>query len=237
MTEPTPQTRASSVPREHRDDHQSSGLRAVNGRRKRAETRRRLLQAAFGLLGTPDGRNVQIADIVKHARLAHGTFYNYFDSRTDLLNVMAYQLNQGLDAAVAEAPDPVTRTTWAVRAYIHKAEADRAWGWAMINLSGNGLQALGADTYRNACETVADGMATRQFRLPSQQSGIDLIIGTALQAIQAVCEGRAGATHADDAALVILLGLGVARSHAERLVRTPLPDMEIGHPGLRLRPA
>ncbi|HEV2637340.1 MAG TPA: TetR/AcrR family transcriptional regulator [Actinocrinis sp.] len=202
--------------------------RAAQAERKRARTRQRLLRATFALLGRQDGWNTQIDDIVKEAGTGRGTFYNYFDSRAQLLDVMAYELNHGLNVAVAEAPDPVTRTCWAVRVYVRKAERDHHWGWAMVNLGVNGQQPFGEDTYRSAVETLADGMASGDFTLANQRVGLDLVLGTGIHAIQTVCEGYGGPGYAEDVTRAVLLGLGVDLDRAQQLVAAPLPAVDIG---------
>jgi AcrR family transcriptional regulator len=200
--------------------------RAAEGRRRRQRTRLRLIQSAYELLGRPDGRNVQIDNVVQHARVARGTFYNYFESRDNLLDVMAFELNHGLDEVLAQAPDPLVRTCWAIRCYVRKAALNPAWGWAMLNASSNGQIAFGADTYRNASETIAAGMQSGHFHVPSLQTGLDLVLGTTLHAIRAVCENRTPDAHPENVAFAILLGLGVQPDLAETLIRAPLPIID-----------
>ncbi|MFJ9173684.1 TetR/AcrR family transcriptional regulator [Streptomyces sp. NPDC102360] len=198
------------------------------GARKRAETRLRLIRAAFELLGRPEGRHTQIEDVIRHTGVARGTFYNYFDSRDDLLDVMAYELNHGMDAAVARAPDPATRTSWALRLYIRKAQRNPQWGWAMVNVAANGRQAFGHDTFRNATETLQDGIADGLLRISSLEAALDLVTGAGLQAIHSVCRGEAGPSHAEDVTQAVLLGLGLHRSRVLRLLGSPLPALPIG---------
>ena len=201
--------------------------RAEQGRRKRRQTRQRLVQAAFELLGQDTGWNVQIDEVVARAGVARGTFYNYFDSREHLINVMAFELNHGLDVALAHAPDPATRTALAVRAYLHKAATDRRWAWAMVNVSKNGRLVFGEDTYRHATETIEAGIASGDFKIPSLQAGLDLVMGSAFHAMRGICEGQAPDTHAEDVARLVLLGLGVNRTRVERLLRVPLSTVDI----------
>ncbi|MEU3297012.1 TetR/AcrR family transcriptional regulator [Streptomyces longwoodensis] len=215
-------TQPASPPPAHPPE--SGGGRA----RKRAETRLRLIRAAFELLGRPEGRHTQIEDVIRHTGVARGTFYNYFDSRDDLLDVMAYELNHGMDAAVARAPDPATRTCWALRLYIRKAQRDPQWGWAMVNVGAAGQQVFGHDSFRNATETLQEGIASGLLRIASLQAALDLVTGTGLQAIHSVCRGQAGPTHAEDVTQAVLLGLGLHRSRVRRLLDSPLPSLPIG---------
>jgi AcrR family transcriptional regulator len=201
--------------------------RAEHGLARRRRTRARIVEAAFALLGQETGAGVQIDEIVARAGVSRGTFYNYFDSREHLLNAMAYELNHGLDLALAHAPDPATRAALAVRAYLHKATTDPAWGWAMVNVSINVHAVFGEDTHHFATETLQAGIDAGLFRLTNLQAGLDLVMGSTFHAMRAICEGRAGAAHAEDVARLILLGLGVTRARAERLLQVPLSTVDI----------
>ncbi|MFD5722731.1 hypothetical protein [Streptomyces sp. NPDC127036] len=141
---------------------------------------------------------------------------------------MSYELNHGMDEAVAQAPDPAMRTSWALRIYIRKAQRDRHWGWAMINIGVSGQQVFGHHTFRNATETLQDGIDSGLFRLDSLQVALDLVTGAGLQAIRTVCHEQASSSHAEDVAQAVLLGLGLHRSRVLRLVNSPLPKVTLG---------
>ena len=47
---------------------------------KRERTRKKILEAAFGVIGNEKGLTVRIEEICAAARISRGTFYNYFTS-------------------------------------------------------------------------------------------------------------------------------------------------------------
>src|SRR6185503_5811753 len=73
---------------------------ALGGKRER--TRKKILEAAFGLIGNEKGLTVRIEEICAAARISRGTFYNYFTSLEQLFEVLAIELSHDLnDALVA----------------------------------------------------------------------------------------------------------------------------------------
>jgi AcrR family transcriptional regulator len=96
---------------------------ATAGRRERrkARTRRALLDAALALFSTHGIYDTRVEDITDAADLGKGAFYNYFDSKNDLVSAL---LGEGVDelldrcAQLAGRDDPLdTRVALAVRAH------------------------------------------------------------------------------------------------------------------------
>ncbi len=54
---------------------------------KRERTRKKILEAAFGLIGNEKGLTVRIEEICAAADISRGTFYNYFTSLEQLFEV------------------------------------------------------------------------------------------------------------------------------------------------------
>lgn len=197
---------------------------------KKAETRLSLLHAAFEVLGHENGRDMQIEDLLAHVGMSRGTFYNYFESREDLFNVLSFEFNHGLDEALAESGDPALWACQAIRIYLHRAQKDRAWGWAMVNISSNGPKILGDDTYRHAAVTLQAGIDSGDFKIASLQIGMDLVMGSTLAAILSILRGDAGPDHPEQIAKSLLIGLGIAPARAERLSKQALPPLPMGKP-------
>jgi uncharacterized protein (TIGR00369 family) len=76
-------------------------------------TRNRLFEAAVRLVGDLGYAGSTIRKITSHARIAHGTFYNYFDSQQDifdqLLPYMGERLRQYLDQRLDETMSFIER--------------------------------------------------------------------------------------------------------------------------------
>ena len=80
---------------------------------KRERTRKKILEAAFSLLGNEKGLTVRIEEICAAARISRGTFYNYFTSLEQLFEILAielsHDLNRALVVVVGRNPEPCRR--------------------------------------------------------------------------------------------------------------------------------
>ncbi len=63
---------------------------------KSAATRRKLIAAATQIVGLEGYANASVAKITARARVAQGTFYNYFESQQDLFDQLLPELGQQL---------------------------------------------------------------------------------------------------------------------------------------------
>lgn len=101
------------------------------GRLTRAEnaalTRTRLFEAAIEIVGEYGYAGTTIARITERAKVAQGTFYNYFESRQDLLEqllpaISARLLDHITDRMQGVGPDPVERERCRIIAFFEFME-------------------------------------------------------------------------------------------------------------------
>jgi AcrR family transcriptional regulator len=88
----------------------SAGTKPRLTRAEKAEaTRLRLFEAAVQIVGEQGYAGASVALITARAKVAQGTFYNYFESRQDLLDqllpAISEQLHEMIRAKVMAAPD------------------------------------------------------------------------------------------------------------------------------------
>lgn len=200
--------------------------RAAIGQEKRARTRARILSATLDLYGRENGLFTRVEEICETAQVTRQTFYNHFASLDALREAATYEITHdflvSVTDAIAELPDPASRAAAAIRFYIDKAREDPAWGWSMVHLSAGGI-IFGMETYRQAEQTVADGMASGDFVLVESRLGRDLILGASLAAIVTQLRDAPGPDFTLMMTRQILVGLGVAPSRAAQIVAQPLP--------------
>jgi AcrR family transcriptional regulator len=197
----------------------------AGGRRER--TRRRLLSAAFALLGSERGRSVRIEEICGGAGVSRATFYNYFSSTDELYAALSFDLshefNIAVHATMARMQDTAERASAGMRYYLDRAREDPQWGWAMVHISASG-PLFGAETAASALATVEEGIASGEFRLEDARIGRDIILGTALAAMITQLRENLSERHARAVARHVLVGLGVSEERARVIADHPLPD-------------
>lgn len=64
-----------------------------------AVRRQELVEAAFAVFAEQGYHPAGVADIVKHAGVSHGTFYNYFDNKRDILDAV---IDFGVERLIGE---------------------------------------------------------------------------------------------------------------------------------------
>ncbi|HTO28580.1 MAG TPA: helix-turn-helix domain-containing protein, partial [Devosia sp.] len=182
------------------------------GRQRRVRTRANIVAAAFDLFGSEEGLFTRIEDIAAKAGVTRATFYNHFSGMAELREAVSYEVThdflQAVNTTTSRLADPRERASTAIRLYLRRAREDRRWGWSMVNISANGI-VFGAETFRQAEVTVAEGMEAGLLRLRSSALGRDLVLGTALSAISSLLRGEGTADHPELVAGHILLSMGV----------------------------
>jgi AcrR family transcriptional regulator len=201
--------------------------RTETGRKKREQTRERILEAAFLLLGREDGRSTRIDEICQKADVARGTFYNYFSSVEELLRALTFEIshefNLAVRAVIRTVPAGALRSGFALRYYLHRTRQDPAWGWAMVNLSAAG-PIFGDETARYGLEAIAEGMITEQFTAPSAQIAYDLMHGATLAGMITLLKSPQAEDYPEQLVTLIMRGLGVSETLIARSIGRELPD-------------
>ena len=202
--------------------------RAEVGRERRARTRARILAAAFDVLGDEQGLYATAEDVATRAGITRATFYNHFTGLAQLRDVLSIEVTHDFLVAVTRTisrmPDARDRSAGAVRFYLRRARSDRRWAWSMINLSAAGL-IFGVETFRQAEQTIREGISDGVLRVPSVELGRDLLLGTTLAAMASILRGSVPDAYPETVAGVILHGLGVARADALARSQRALPPL------------
>lgn len=105
---------------------------------KRERTRSSLIESAYRVFARKEMDAVTVDDIIAEAGVARGTFYNYFQTREDVLRAVAASLsdemNQKIWAQYAKVSDPAERMAIALRQFLHQAMRDDTWGWVIVRI-------------------------------------------------------------------------------------------------------
>ena len=198
---------------------------------KRERTRKKILEAAFGLIGNEKGLTVRIEEICAAARVSRGTFYNYFASLEQLFEVLAIELSHDLNRALVATFDEEVRShaegsNAAIQHYLHYARRDPAWAWAMVHLSAFG-PAFGAEAWDACSDAIAKGIEAGEFDVPNATVGRDLMTGTVLATVRTMLRSGSVESQPRVVAYHLLRALGVPDARAREVTDRPLPDIAI----------
>ncbi len=194
---------------------------------KRERTRKKILEAAFALIGNEKGLTVRIEEICAAADISRGTFYNYFTSLEQLFEILAIELSHDLNRTLVSTLDEVRMShaegsNAAIQHYLNYARRDPAWAWAMVHLSAFG-PTFGAEAWEACYRSIAKGIEAGEFDVPNATVGRDLMTGTVLATVRTTLRG--GRSQPRVIAYHLLRALGVPDARAREIAHSPLPDI------------
>lgn len=194
--------------------------------RRKLETRARLIAAARSLIADSGVDAVRINEITDEADVGFGSFYNYFESKDAIVaavvEALAAELGDTIDAATADLPDAAEVMAAAHRTIIARAAEAPAMGWLMIRLELTHdvvSTALGPYVVRDLQRGMRDG----RFMVDDPQATVIALGGALLGIVRAVIAGNAGPEPGETHATLVLQLLGLPTDEAREIARRPLP--------------
>jgi len=199
--------------------------------RRKARTRRALIEAAVRLIAEGRGDRASIAEITEEADIGFGSFYNHFDSKEQLFQTAAEEVmerwGQMIDRASASVSDPAEVFAVGLR-------ISGRLGWTHPDiagfLTGTGLDALDIPVglAPRALRDIKAGQSAGRFTIPDAEIALSAVAGGLLGLLR-MCQRhpeRVDETAVDQLAEADLRLLGVPAEEAARLAALPLPVIE-----------
>ena len=99
--------------------------------RKRRATKRALLHAARELVFEKKHNNLSVQEITRTAKVATGTYYNYFENKQEIFLAVAdeyrKQIMQRIDAVRHTMTDPAMLVAVTTKLYFHQSVENQPW--------------------------------------------------------------------------------------------------------------
>lgn len=203
------------------------------GRRERKQiaTRRRLLDATKLQMAEGGTESVTIASITERADVGQGTFYNYFQSRDDIIDAVIAEevetLGQRLDALTRGMPDAAEIYSFSLRHLFNTAVSDPVWGWLMVRL-GIAQETLLKTLGPRAARDIQIGVDSGRFAVKDVNLASAMTFGALLSAMRAYLEGQLVEEPSQQFAEALLCMVGIPAAEAREITRRelpPLPDL------------
>lgn len=196
--------------------------------RRKAMTRAKLLAAARRLFASQGFEPTTIRDIAAEADIALGSFYNYFQTKEEVLAAL-------LDAALTEqlellilrqdqVDDVAERVSIAHRHLLAAVREDPDWGWLLLRLEVD-HQIIDSALGQRAALDLRDGIEQGRFRVSRELLALRAAGGALLGVMPGVLAGEFTAD--DDCAHAegVLRSFGVDPGEAAEVARRPLPAL------------
>ena len=194
--------------------------------RRQARTRAGLIAAAQRLFATKGIEATTIAEIAEEADIAVGSFYNYFETKEDLLTALLASamtdqlaLLQERQAAVDDAAEKISV---AHRHLVRLAAGEPDLAWLLVRFEVPhriGQAALG----EAARKDIHAGIEAGRFTLGDPEVALRASGGALLAVIHSVLLGELDPDCDVEHAAGVLRSLGLPPGEAAEIARRPLP--------------
>ena len=193
--------------------------------------RAQLLQSVLAVCSGRTANVAVIDDVIKHAAVSRGTFYNHFTSFEQAVSELGLQLademTQGILSVYDVLDDPVLRTATGFQMFVVRAAIDPEWGDFIARIGLLRADQLFASKIR---ADVQLGVETGDYVVPSTDIATDLLMGAKIEAIRRVIEG-ASLDYVRQMASMVLRSFGVTPSRADKSVVAAYARLEREAPG------
>lgn len=196
--------------------------------RQRARNRRRLIKAATELMAKGGPALLTVTAVTESADLGTGTFYNYFDSRDEIITAVIEEaleaMGQRLDALTRDMDDPARIYSVSLRHMVGTAVSDPVWGSLLVRL-GVAQEELSNILGPRAERDLQKGIDAGRFAIPDLPVATAIYFGGLLATMQAHLHGAASGDPGGVFAEYMLRAVGLSAAEAHELASEPLPPL------------
>jgi AcrR family transcriptional regulator len=202
----------------------------TRGHKKKARTRQLLLDTALEVVAK-DGAGFNVADIAARAGVSHGSFYNYFSDREQLVSALVPHVVEAFaarSAAEVDEHDPARRfaiiTARALAAAVQMPSTVRAA--LRLEAVQRALLVEGPLSYLR--RDLVDGHAAGRFTDPPDDGTLDVILGALLFAARRITEGETNTAYRQRVISKLLQALGVDAQESAILAEQAVESVPLG---------
>ncbi|MBT4494786.1 MAG: TetR/AcrR family transcriptional regulator [Gammaproteobacteria bacterium] len=194
---------------------------------KRQATRKALLSAAKELVFEKGHDRISVQEITSCARVATGTYYNYFDSKQDIFYAVADDMKdemaRALDDSRAIIKDPAMLVSVTLKYYFYQTIDNDDWRefTHCVGLGDLPLQ----QSSEQCLEDIQRGIKAGRFRVDDIHFTQNLVTGMVSHVSREIQKGRIGRNAVEFAIRSILQMLGLPDLVSKALTQTPLPPI------------
>ena len=205
----------------------------TRGARRRADTRRRLTDAASVLIAEKGVAGLRIQELAERADVALGSFYNHFESKEELVEAVVADTIGARAAAIAQRmatiEDPAEVVSFACRRVLRIAYEEPELAWLFVNLDrADALFETIVNPY--ALAAFERGLAADRFDVADTHIALTGVVGGAIAVMRAILDGRYGPNADGVFAEAVLRSLGLDRADAHEVASRELPAIDRAEP-------
>lgn len=196
--------------------------------RRQQRTRNQLTRAAAGLISEKGVDGLRIREVTDAADVGFGSFYNYFETKEELVEAVVLDLMsalaQSLISNVEAIDDPAEAASAAHRWFVRTACADPHRARLLVNLDQADAR-FQERILPFGRRLLIRGVESGRFTPMEPDTTLSYVVGATLAVTRAVVDGRLGPPAESETAEVLLRGLGLDRQQARDIAHRPLADL------------
>ena len=198
--------------------------------RRREDTRRRLMKAAYELLARRGFEGVFIQEITERADVGYGSFYNHFLSKEgiasaviDAARLHIEQIHECLGGLSADFTEAFAIE---LRVMLHLCKTNERWGWFVINsiLSGQDLRFGVRDILKRG---VDSGISNGAFKYGDVEMAYEIIGGLLLLGTLKLVSEETPEDYPARIVSTALEALRVPGHKIKDVMSKPLPEIDL----------
>ena len=208
------------------------------GAERREKTRLRLIESALEVYAAKGVEATVIDDVIVAAGVSRGTVYNYFRTDAELLAAVSESVStetvRRIESAVGALPDPAERMAQGLRLCLHLA---RSYPLFARFFSMTGFNAIGPGhlMFEYVPRHITEAVALKRMDVSDVTLAVDMMSGAVLGAVHAIATRLVSRAYPEKMVLHMLLGLGMSRANAQKLVDAPLVELPLPPDSLLVR--
>lgn len=198
--------------------------------RRKARTRQALIDAAKRILATRGTTDVSIQEITDEADIGFGSFYNHFETKSELFSTAVGEVLDGygaeLDIAAQATDDWAERYAIGVR-LTSRLASDQPAVARILAVSGTRYLLSDGGLAPRARRDIERGLAAGRFQVGNSEVALVNTAGCliAFVSVQLDAPGTLSEADADELAEQLLRMLGLSAADAHEVAHRPLPAL------------
>ena len=193
---------------------------------RREEMQLHLLFSGLVLASSNSIHELEVEDIIKHAKVSRGSFYNYFPSIPALYDVLAKQLMQEfaemIDALAPESFDTVTRLASTMRIFMRILVDVPMLGRFLTQRQWPSTKP-DSEIFQNIIRDVQLGIKEGNFTNMPASIGTNIVICSLIGGVHTMLLTPPAKGFETKVTNQVLIGLGIEATSANKIAKMPLP--------------
>ncbi|MBK0394213.1 TetR/AcrR family transcriptional regulator [Ramlibacter algicola] len=195
---------------------------------KRERTRAQLVHAAAHVFADRGWSQATMAQVAEAAGVTTGTVYNHFASKEEIAEALSLALaaavNQAIVASIEPVKDAAQRMAIGQRRFVWLAAESPSWACLLLEMAAIAPRHV-REVEQDALRDLRLGVRQKRFKVPSEESAMEVVTGVVQAAMRRVAAGAAPPRHDVACAALVLRALGMDPAEAMEIARRPLPDL------------